>query len=91
MRCIDKSGGVDSYILYTPEKVLNSKIGLELKGVLVKEWEKKNGRKFSARAEKYAEQVSHWEKRTASLSPLREAVLQELKGEVSQQQQTESE
>ena len=31
MRCIDKAGGFDSYIYHTPEKKLQSKLGMALK------------------------------------------------------------
>ena len=32
MRCIDKAGGFDAYIYHTPEKKLQSKLGMALKG-----------------------------------------------------------
>lgn len=31
MRCIDKAGGFDAYIYHTPEKKLQSKLGMALK------------------------------------------------------------
>ncbi|CAI5531397.1 unnamed protein product [Closterium sp. Naga37s-1] len=32
LRCIDKVGGIDEYLLHTPEKKLNSDVGLVWKG-----------------------------------------------------------
>lgn len=83
-------GGIDSYVLYTPEKVLASKIGLELKAVLIEAWEKKNNKKFSARQVLFEEKVQHWTKRENSLAPLREKFLQELL-EITPKQTTQSE
>lgn len=31
LRCIDKAGGLDNYVLYTKDKDLNSDVALELR------------------------------------------------------------
>jgi len=35
LRCIDKLGGLDQYILKTPEKELNSDVGMRLKKMML--------------------------------------------------------
>jgi len=60
LRCIDKAGGVDNYILFTPEKTLDSAIGLELKKHLKKAWEKKHGVKFQRSKVLHEEKVRIW-------------------------------
>jgi hypothetical protein len=49
LRCIDKKGGIDNYILFTKESDIDSEIGMELKKYLVAAWEKKNNTKYNRR------------------------------------------
>jgi len=51
LKCIDKAGGIDNYILFTKKAKLDSEIGERLRAQLKKKWEKQNGRKFSRCAE----------------------------------------
>ena len=45
MRCIDKAGGVDMYLLQSSPKELNSDIGIQLKGEVERKlkYNKNNG------------------------------------------------
>jgi len=49
LRTIDKKGGIDNYILYTRDKDIGSKFGLELKEEMKMAFEKKTGKKFDAK------------------------------------------
>jgi len=61
LRCIDKQGGIDNYILFTDEKDIDSTLGLELKQILIPAWEKKNDRKYDQRAVLFKDRVTKWE------------------------------
>eukprot|EP01126_Amoeba_proteus_P033681 TRINITY_DN3316_c0_g1_i5.p1 TRINITY_DN3316_c0_g1~~TRINITY_DN3316_c0_g1_i5.p1 ORF type:complete len:143 (+),score=25.64 TRINITY_DN3316_c0_g1_i5:286-714(+) len=80
LRCVDKKGGIDNYVLYTPEKEMDSKIGLELKKLLVKRWEEVNGRKFDAKRELYDDTVTRWQKEVTIREQYREQLLSQISG-----------
>eukprot|EP01130_Rhizamoeba_saxonica_P012477 TRINITY_DN5264_c0_g1_i1.p1 TRINITY_DN5264_c0_g1~~TRINITY_DN5264_c0_g1_i1.p1 ORF type:complete len:205 (-),score=48.50 TRINITY_DN5264_c0_g1_i1:44-625(-) len=49
IRTIDKMGGIDNYILFTKEKKLDSKLGEDLRKLLIEAWEQEHGTKFKRR------------------------------------------
>lgn len=49
LRQIDKMGGIDRYLLYTPDEKLDSALGVKLKLKLQDVFEKKHGQKFDYR------------------------------------------
>jgi hypothetical protein len=49
LRQVDKMGGIDRYLLYTPNEKLDSELGAKLKLKLADVFEKKHGKKFDYR------------------------------------------
>eukprot|EP00026_Physarum_polycephalum_P013963 Phypoly_transcript_14425.p1 GENE.Phypoly_transcript_14425~~Phypoly_transcript_14425.p1 ORF type:complete len:170 (+),score=11.07 Phypoly_transcript_14425:235-744(+) len=49
LRQVDKMGGIDRYLLYTPNEKLDSELGVKLKLKLMDVFEKKHGAKFDYR------------------------------------------
>mmetsp|Transcript_23945 Transcript_23945/g.36384 ORF Transcript_23945/g.36384 Transcript_23945/m.36384 type:complete len:180 (+) Transcript_23945:19-558(+) len=48
LRCIDRVGGLDEFLLYSKPKLLSeSEFALKTRKVLIAEWEKENKRKFN--------------------------------------------
>lgn len=62
LRCIKKAGGVDNYILFTPEREIDSAIGMELKKYLVPLWEAANGQKYNRRRILYEKKLAEAQK-----------------------------
>jgi hypothetical protein len=65
-------------VLYTPDEVLASKIGTELKALLIEKWEAQHKTEFVPRDLKFYERLDLLRKQEAIENPLREAALQEL-------------
>ena len=57
MRCIDKAGGVDMYLLQSSPKELNSDIGIQLKGEVERKlkYNKNNGISYLMDIQKVAQ------------------------------------
>ena len=51
LRCIDKKGGLDNYLLFTRDKAIDSKFGINLKQQLKQAYEEKEGKKFNLKKE----------------------------------------
>jgi len=47
LRCIDKYGGLDNYLLFTKPDKMDSLYGNKLASMVKDAWEKKNGKQFS--------------------------------------------
>ena len=60
MRCIDKAGGVDMYLLQSSPKELNSDIGIQLKGEVERKlkYNKNNGISYLMDIQKVEKQVA---------------------------------
>jgi len=65
LRCIDKAGGIDNYVLFTKEDRMDSKIGEELKHHLVRAWEEKNLRPFNCAQIVFERKKAEFERREA--------------------------
>lgn len=65
-------------MLFTPDEVLASKIGSELKALLIKKWEEKHKTKFDAKQIKFQERLELLRKQESIQNPIREAALREL-------------
>lgn len=46
LRCIDKAGGLDNYLLYTRDKHIASELGLQLKALLRQRYRELTGQRF---------------------------------------------
>jgi len=49
LRQIDKMGGIDRYLLYSPDSSIDSELGVKVKQKLLETYEKKNGKPFDYR------------------------------------------
>ena len=49
LRQVDKMGGIDRYLLYTPNEKIDSELGAKLKLKLMDVFESKHGKKFDYR------------------------------------------
>ena len=47
LRCIDKAGGLDNYLLSTKPTVINSKLGAQLRDEMITQWQKLQKLPFS--------------------------------------------
>jgi len=76
MRCIDKAGGIDSYILFTKPHKLDSEIGERLRVQLKKKWEEKHGRKFRRSTERFEERKARYQTQIRYNDACRDQVIQ---------------
>uniref|UniRef100_A0A6B2LNG2 Ribosomal protein L28 n=1 Tax=Arcella intermedia TaxID=1963864 RepID=A0A6B2LNG2_9EUKA len=77
LRCIDKAGGIDNYVLFTRKEILDSSIGEELKVHLIAAWEKKNGTKFRRGKILHQRKVELWQEEQKACEGWRNQWIQE--------------